>query len=100
MLRRHTAVGCHFPEQVGHFDVGVTLARTLYLGSFAKQGIGLIEKQDGITGFGSAEDLAQVLFGLADVFAHDRGQVDAVEIETELVGHDLRRHRLAGAARS
>src|SRR5262249_26525937 len=40
------------------------------------------------------------LLGLAYVLAHDAREVDAVEVEPERTGHDLGRHRLAGAARA
>ena len=49
-------------------------------------------------GLGRVEDLPQVLLGLPDVLADHGGQVDAAQVEGELLGHDLRCQGLAGAA--
>ena len=45
------------------------------------------------------EDPLEVLLGLADVLADDRGEVDLVEVQPELAGDDLGGHGLAGARR-
>src|SRR5262249_37748952 len=46
------------------------------------------------------EDSTQVLLGFSDVLAHDRRQVDAIEIQSQLVREHLGCHRLACSARA
>ena len=50
-----------------------------------------------LTPVGLGEDPLEVLLGLADVLVDDRRQVDDVEVEPEVAGDHLGRHRLAGA---
>src|SRR5207253_5317502 len=45
-------------------------------------------------------DASEVLLRLADVLAHDLAQVDAVEVEPELVREHLALHRLPRTARA
>ena len=42
-----------------------------------------------------SEDAREVLLGLADVFADDRGKVNLVHVETQLIGDDPSRHGLS-----
>ena len=73
---------------------------SLHLGPLAEQGVRLVEQQQHRCPLARLEQLAQVLLGLPDVLAHHPGQVDAVQVEPERAGQDLRGHRLAGAARA
>ncbi len=87
----------HPLEQVGHLDVGVPVARVLDLGALAEQGVGLVEQQHAVDPVGLGEDAVQVLLGLADVLVDDGREVDHVQVQPEVAGEDLGRHRLAGA---
>jgi hypothetical protein len=69
-----------------------------YFTAFAKQRISLVEKENRATILRSVEKPAQVLFGFTDVLADDGGQVDAKQIEAQIVGDHFRRHRLPGPA--
>src|SRR6266545_942323 len=95
---REPAVGLHALEQIADLDVGVAVVAVLDLGTFAEQGVGLVEEEDGPAFLGGVEHLAQVLLGLADVLADHGREVDAEEVEPELAGEDLGGHGLAGAA--
>ena len=70
----------------------------LNLAAFAEKRVSFVEQQDGPTFFSRVEDAPQVLLGLADVLAHDRRQVDAIEVEPQLVRQHLRRQCLTSAA--
>ena len=85
----------HPLEQVGDLDVRVAVARVLDLGALAEQRVGLVEQQDAVHAVGLGEDPVEVLLGLADVLVDDGREVDDVEVEAEVAGDDLRRHRLA-----
>ena len=98
---RQAAVGLHPLQQVVDLDVGVAVVAVLDLAALAEQRVGLVEEQDRAAALSAASNsAAQVLLGLADVLADHGGQVDAVEVEPQLVGDDLGGHRLAGAARA
>src|SRR5262249_45603168 len=72
----------------------------LHLRPLAEQRVGLVEEEDGVGGLGLVEDATEVLLRLADVLADDGREIDAIQVEPERAGHHLRRHRLAGAART
>ena len=95
---RETAIGLHARQQVTDLDVGVTVVAVRHLAAFAEQGVGFVEQQDRAALLGRVEDPPQVLLGLADVLADHATQIDAVEIERQLVGDHLGRQGLAGAA--
>jgi hypothetical protein len=46
--------------------------------------VGLIEEQDCPRCVGGIEDRAQVVFGFADIFADESGQVNTVKIEIQV----------------
>ena len=85
----------HPLEQVGDLDVRVAVAGVLDLGALAEQRVGLVEQQDPVDPVGLGEDPVEVLLGLADVLVDDGREVDDVEVEAEVAGDDLGRHRLA-----
>ena len=89
--------GLHPLQQVGDLDVGVAVVGVAHLGPLAEEGIGLVEEQDGVDAVGLGEDPLQVLLGLTHVLVDHGGQVDGVQVEAEVAGHDLGRHGLAGA---
>ena len=98
VVRIASAVEALHPlEQVGDLDVGVAVAGVLDLGALAEERVGLVEEQDAVDPVGLREDPVEVLLGLADVLVDDRREVDDVEVEPEVAGDDLGRHRLAGA---
>src|SRR5262249_13073334 len=68
--------------------------------ALAEEGVGLVEEQDGAALLGAVEDVAEILLRLADVLADDAGQVDAIEVELQMVGEDVGGHRLARAGRA
>ena len=83
---RQAAIGLHALQQVVDLDVGVAVVAVLDLAALAEQRVGLVEEQDRAAVLGGVEQAAQVLLGLADVLADHRRQIDAVEIEPQLVG--------------
>ena len=85
-------------QQVTHFDVGVAVVAVAPLAALAKQGVGLVKEQHRPAVFSRVEQLAQVLLRLANVLADHRRQVDAIQVQPQLVGQDFGRHSLAGAA--
>ena len=97
---RQAAEILHALQQVIHFDIGVAVVAVLDLRALAEQGIGLVEEQDRAAALGGREDAAQVALGLADIFADDAGEIDAIEIEPQVAREHLGRHGLAGAARA
>ena len=78
-------------KQVAHLDIGVAVVAVLDLAALAEERIGLVEEEHGAARLGRVEDGAQILLGLADVLRHDAREVDAVEIEREIVGDRLPR---------
>ena len=82
---RQAAIGLHALQQVVDLDVGVAVVAVLHLAALAEQRVGLVEEQDRAAVLGRVEQAAQILLGLADVLADDRRQVDAVEVEPQLV---------------
>src|SRR6185437_15544492 len=74
----------HLLQQVGDFNVGVAIVRVLHFGAFAEERVGLIEEEDGVGSLGFAEDLAELLFGFANVLADYDGEVDAIKVEAEV----------------
>ncbi len=68
-----------------------------HLSPLAKEGIGLVEEQDGAAGLGSGEDAGQVLLGVANVLTDDGGEVDLVEVQAQLSSDDVRGHGLTRA---
>ena len=95
---RQAAVGLDALQQVAHLDVGVAVVAVPDLAALAEQRVGLVEEQDRAAVLGGVEEPGEVLLRFADVLAHDRGEIDAVELEMQLVREHLGRHRLAGAA--
>ena len=89
--------GLHPLEQVRALDVGVPVVRVAHLAALAEDRVGLVEEQHRVDPAGLGEDPLEVLLGLADVLVDDRGEVDRVQVQAELGGDHLRRHRLAGA---
>jgi hypothetical protein len=70
----------------------------LDLAAFAEKGVGFIEKQNRSPLFRCVENAPQILFRLADVFAHNGTEINAVEVQAQFVCQDFRSHGLAGAA--
>src|SRR3569623_2044712 len=93
-----TAITLHALQEIGELDVGVAVVTVLHLAAFAEQRIGLVEQQHRAAGLGGTEQAFEVFLGLADVFAHHRGEVDAIKIAPEVGGDDLGREGLARAA--
>ena len=70
----------------------------LNLAAFAEERVGLVEEEDGAALLGRIEHPPQVLLGFTNVLADHLAEIDAVEVELQLVGQHLCRHGLAGAA--
>ncbi len=85
-------------QEVTDLNVGITIVAVLHLTALPKQRIGFVEQQDGAASLRRVEHPPQVLFRFADVLAHHLAQVDAIQIQPQLVGQHLRRHGLARAA--
>ena len=94
---RQAVEGLHALQQVGALDVGVAVVGVAHLAALAEHRVGLVEQQHAVDARGLGEDLLQVLLGLADVLVDDRGEVHPVQVQPQLAGDHLGRHRLAGA---
>ena len=92
--KSQTAVILQLLEKMGRLRIGVPVIGILHLGPFGEHGIRLVKKQDGVQVSGPAEEGGNVLFRLPDVFAHHLGQVDAVQVQSQLIGHHLDGHGL------
>ena len=90
--------GFHALQQVVDLDIGVAVVAVLDLAALAEEGVGLVEEEDRPAVLRGIEEAAQVFLGLADVFADHRREVDAIEVEAQVVGDHLGCHGLAGAA--
>ena len=97
---REALEALHALQQVADLDVGVAVVAVLDFGALAEERVGLIEEQQHAAFLGGIEDLLEILLGFADVLADHCGEVDAVEIEAQLVREHLGRECLAGAAGS
>src|SRR5262249_17817199 len=95
---REPAIRLHALQEVVDLDVGVAIVAVLHLAALPEERVGLVEEEDGATVLCRVEETAEVLLRLADVLAHDRGEVDAIQIQAQLVRDPLGRHRLARAA--
>ena len=73
-------IGLHPLQQVIDLDVGIAVVAVLDLAALAEQRVRLVEEQDRAAVLGRVEQPAQILLGLADIFADHRGEIDAVEI--------------------
>ena len=80
---REPAKILHPLQQIVDLDIGVAVVAVLDLGALAEQRVGLVEEQDDAAALGGGEDAAQIALGLADIFADDAGEIDAVEIEPQ-----------------
>ncbi len=83
--------------EIGHLAVRVAVVGVLDLRPFAKEGIRLVEEQDGVGSVGFVEDRGEVLLRFADVLADDVRKVDPVAFHAQVGIDDPRRHRLAHA---
>ena len=77
---RQAAISLHALQQIVDLDVGVAVVAVLDFAALAEQRVGFVEEQDRAAVLGGVEQPAQVLLRLADVFADDGRQIDAVEI--------------------
>ena len=66
--------------------------------AFAKQRIGFVEEQDCSAVLGRIEHPPQILFGLADIFADHRRQIDAIKIQAQFIGDHFGGHGFSCAA--
>jgi len=63
-------------------------------GALAEQGVRFVEKQERASLLGRAEQSAKVLLRLPDPLADKTGQVDAVQVHVQVVGHHFGGRRL------
>src|SRR6266508_3853837 len=84
----HAVVALHPLEEIGDLDVRVAVVRVSHLRALPEQRVGLVEEQDRVASLGGAKDALEVLLGLTDVLADDGGQVDAKQVQAQVVGHD------------
>ena len=84
-------------QQMTHFHVGVAIPRFLHFPPAREQGIGLVELQHGFAIVQAVEQGVEVLFGLADVLAHEPAEIDPVEGPAQFGRQHARRQGLAGA---
>jgi hypothetical protein len=75
---------CSLQQKV---DEGVreAIMRIFHVSALSKQRIGFVEQQHCAIGPGLDEDALEILFRLADEFAHHGSEVDAVEIAPQFL---------------
>ncbi len=95
----HAVIRFHALEQVTDFNIGVAVVGVFDFGTFAKERVRFVEKQDGVAGFCLGKDAFQILFGFADVFADDGGEVNFEQVQPQLGGDNFGGHRFACAGR-
>ena len=66
-----TVVLFHLLQQVADLDIGVTVVSIFDFRPLAKERVGLIKKQNGVTRLRFIENLVELFFSLADVLADD-----------------------------
>ena len=72
--------------------------RVLDLHAVAEERIGFVKKQQRPGSFAGVKNIAQPLFGFADILVHHAGQIDAEKLQTQRACQHLRGHGFAGAA--
>ena len=93
------AIRLHPLEQIADLDVGVTVVAVFHFAALAEKRVGFVEKQNRAAFLGGVEHAPQILFRLADVFAHHRAEIDPEKIEPQFVRQNFCRERFARAAR-
>ena len=96
---RKAVEGLHPLQEIGNFDVRVSVSRIAHLGTLPEQGVRLIEQQDPVELLGRSEDLLESLFGLPDVLVHHTRQVDVEQRNPELPSKSFRGHGLSRPGR-
>ncbi len=94
------AIRFHPLQQVADFHIGVAIVAVLDVTALPEERVGLVEEQDAAALLGCVENATQVLLGLTYVLADDLAQIDAIQIEPQLVREHLGGHGLARAART
>ena len=94
------AIRFHPLEQIADLDVCVAVVAVFHFAALPEKRIGFVEEQDRAAFLRCIEHAPKILFRLSDVFAHNRAEIDAEQIELEFVRQDLCRERFARAARS
>ena len=97
---RHPVVLLHPLQQIADFHIGVAVVGILHFRALAEDGIGFVEEEDGAAALGFVEDAPQIFFRLANKLAHNRREVQFVEVQPQIAGDDLGGHCLARAGRA
>src|ERR1051325_10671721 len=89
---RQAAVGLDSLQQVVDLDICIAIVAVFHLAAFAKQRIRLVKKENRAAILGSVKQAPQVLLRFADVFTYNRREIDAKQVETQMIGDDFRSH--------
>ncbi len=87
----------HALEQVRNLDIGVSIMGVLDVRALAEHRVRLVEQQHTVDAIRLGEDAVEVLLRLTDVLVDDRRQVDDIQVQAKVVGHDFRGHRFSRA---
>ena len=87
-------------NEIGDFNVGITVTGVINFQSYVEQRIDFIEEQGGVAGSRHSEYANQDLLCLADVLTYNAGQIDFVQNQAKITGQDLNSHCLACPALS
>jgi hypothetical protein len=80
-----TPVIFHPLEGADDLNVGVAVVAVPDLGALFKQGICLVEREDGAALLCSIEDLFEVLLRLPDLLGHHTREINAVEVQVQVI---------------
>ena len=82
--------GFHTLQQVVDLEVCVSVVARLHLGALAEQRVCLVEQQDRVAGLRGFKQRSELLLRLADVLGDDAGEVDLIEVQTQLARDQAR----------
>src|SRR5688572_31405830 len=87
-------------QQVTDLHVGITIVAIADPAAFPEKSIGLVEKENGPGLVRGGKYSSDILLGLADVFADDRREINAIEIGSHLLSNNLCCQGFAGSLRT
>jgi len=84
-------------KEIGDFNIGVAVVRVFHFAPLTEEGIGFVEEEYALASAGGGEDAIEIFFCLADVLADDAGQIDAKDVEPQVIADNAGSHGLARA---
>ena len=92
------AIRFHPLQQVVDLDIGIAVMAVFDFTAFAKQSVGFVEEENRAAVLRRVEHAPQILLGLSDVFAYHRRQIDAIQVQAQIVGDHFGGHGFSRSA--